>query len=115
MDSSSEQSYPEYFLRHTQLGVGEELRSCRIEMEHKVSAFGVKKPPLKSDISYVNKNKCAWRIKAECLSLRLRLWFIFEIRGFDYQLWLISVMIGTFTETIQPDADNNQFLPYIYI
>jgi hypothetical protein len=82
-------------------------------MEHTLLAFGVEKPHLKSGMSYVNKNKRAWHIKAEYLSLCLLLWFISETCGFDYRLWLILVTISEFTENIKPDADNNQLLPYV--
>jgi hypothetical protein len=95
-------------------GSREELRFCRIEMEHTIFAFGVEKPHLKSCISYLNKNKRAWHIKAQYLSLCLLIWFISETCVFDYQLCLILVMIGTFTGNIQPDADKNQFLPCVY-
>jgi hypothetical protein len=65
-------------------------------MEHAVSAFGVQKPHVKCGINYVNKNKRVWHFKVEYLSLcLLLLWFISEICVFEYQLWLISVMIGT--------------------
>jgi hypothetical protein len=92
-------------------GSREELRFCQIDMEHILSAFGVKKTCLIFSISYVNKNKRVWHFKAEYLLL----WYIFETRGFVSQVWLILAIICTFTETIQAVAINNQFLPRLQL